>query len=83
MFLKLSFLKSKINEGLLLLENKDHIFIKKVNDSIRNAPIIENLTLKPKLIKTIKTLMNLNNTSPLYATQKACRIDIPNNENYS
>ncbi len=79
----LSFLKSKINEGLVLLENKDHIFIKKVYDSIRNAPIIDNLTLKPKLIKTIKTLMNLNNTSPLYVTQKACRIDIPNNETFS
>ena len=79
----LSYLKSKINECLIILENTNHKYIRKVYDSIRNTPIIDNLTLKPKIISIIKKLMNLSNNSPLYITQKACRIDIPNNNTFS
>jgi len=79
----LSYLKSKINECLIILENTNHKYIRKVYDSIRNTPIIDNLTLKPKIISIIKKLMNLSNNSPLYITQKACRIDIPNNNIFS
>lgn len=76
-------LRREVLSSLYELENIDHNYIKTIYDTIRDTSSIDNMLNKNIIIDSVKKILNLPDSSPLYVKQKACRIDMPNNETFS
>lgn len=70
-------------ECLMELENKDHAYISKIYDTVRETPALRNLINNSAICDAARELMELPENAPLYPQQCACRIDIPVNNPFA
>ena len=80
---KIEILKKEIFKNLLKLENKNHVYIANIYDAIRDLNIMDKIFNNSKITRAISTLLSISNDIPIYIKQKACRIDMPKNKNFS
>ena len=76
-------LKKEILSNLLILEKKDHKYISIIYDTIRDLSVIEKIYNNEKIISVVHKLLGINTDAPIYIKQKACRIDMPKNTDFS
>jgi ectoine hydroxylase-related dioxygenase (phytanoyl-CoA dioxygenase family) len=76
-------LKQEILRNLLHLEKKNHSFIAKIYDTIRDLNIMDKVFNNQKINKLIYSLLSIEDDVPIYVKQKACRIDMPKNNDFS
>ena len=76
-------LRDEILSNLLLLEKKDHKYISTIYDTVRNISVVDQIYNNSNILSTVNHLLNINNDVPVYIKQKACRIDMPKNNDFS
>ena len=80
---KFDILKKEVLLNLLKLEKKDHNHIKIIYDTLRDLNITDKIFNNYKITKVIYNLLGLSEDIPIYVKQKACRIDMPKNTDFS
>ena len=80
---KFEILKKEVLLNLLKLEKKDHNHIKIIYDTLRDLNITDKIFNNYKITKVIYNLLGLSEDIPIYVKQKACRIDMPKNTDFS
>ena len=80
---KITLLKKEILKNLLKLENKDHSYIANIYNALRDLNITDKIFNNSKITKIIYELLSTSQDVPIYIKQKACRIDMPRNNNFS
>ena len=72
-----------LNEGSLMLEKINHIYIRQLYACIQFMPEFVRLAYSKTITTIIRNLLHEEEDSPLYSGSQICRIDIPNIQGYT
>jgi ectoine hydroxylase-related dioxygenase (phytanoyl-CoA dioxygenase family) len=81
--MNLEYKKELLLKLLIELEDTDHLYIQNVYNSIRETPALTQMVNSVKVCGPARDLLARPENSPLYITQSACRIDMPNDSAFS